>query len=205
MRKLSRGLALAALFAASPLYAQDSPFTASNFRGMAMREIGPALTSGRIIDFAVNPADPATWFVATAGGGVWKTENDGTTFEPVFDGEGSSSIGVVVLDPNDPSVVWVGTGENNAQRAVAYGDGVYRSVDGGLSWKKVGLDKSEHIGRIVVRPDDSQTRVRGGPGAGVERGGGAGPVPHHGRRRHVDAHPGRGREHGRQRRGHGSA
>ncbi len=140
---------------AAALAAQESPFTSTAFRGMALREIGPALTSGRIIDLAVNPADPATYFVATAGGGVWKTVNAGTTFEPVFDGEGSASIGVVTLDPNNPHVVWVGTGENNAQRAVSYGDGVYKSVDGGSSWKKVGLDRSEHIGAIVVDPRDS--------------------------------------------------
>ncbi|HSW29636.1 MAG TPA: hypothetical protein VLH75_09170 [Longimicrobiales bacterium] len=137
------------------LSAQESPFTPATFRGMALREIGPAITSGRIIDLAVNPADPATYFVATAGGGVWKTVNAGTTFEPVFDNEGAASIGVVVLDPNNPHVVWVGTGENNAQRAVSYGDGVYKSVDGGSSWKNVGLERSEHIGAIVVDPRDS--------------------------------------------------
>ncbi|MHB1194413.1 MAG: WD40/YVTN/BNR-like repeat-containing protein [Longimicrobiales bacterium] len=137
------------------LAAQESPFTPATFRGMALREIGPALTSGRIIDLAVDPADPATYLVATAGGGVWRTRNGGTTFEPVFDNEGAASIGVVVLDPNNPHVVWVGTGENNAQRAVSYGDGVYKSVDGGSSWKKVGLERSEHIGAIVVDPRDS--------------------------------------------------
>ncbi|HKJ02203.1 MAG TPA: hypothetical protein VJ997_07100, partial [Longimicrobiales bacterium] len=152
----SRLLLLGAfLCAALPAAAQEGPFTSGTFRGMALREIGPALTSGRIIDFAVNPDDPATWFVASAGGGVWKTVNDGTTFEPVFGSEGSSSIGVVTLDPANPHVVWVGTGENNAQRAVSYGDGVYKSVDGGRSWTRMGLDKSEHIGAIVVDPRDS--------------------------------------------------
>ena len=140
---------------AGGLAAQEGPFTPATFRGLALREIGPALTSGRIIDFAVDPADPATWFVATAGGGVWKTVNDGTTFDPVFAGEGSASIGVVTLDPGNPHVVWVGTGENNAQRAVSYGDGVYKSLDGGRSWKRVGLENSEHIGAIVVDPRDS--------------------------------------------------
>lgn len=155
MRMLLRALpALAALSVATPLHAQDSLFTAANFRGMALREIGPAITSGRIVDFAVRTDDPATWFVASAAGGVWKTENDGTTFTPVFGNEGSYSIGVVEIDPSDPYVVWVGTGENNAQRAVAYGDGVYKSVDGGRSWKKVGLERSEHIGRILIDPED---------------------------------------------------
>jgi photosystem II stability/assembly factor-like uncharacterized protein len=122
---------------------------------MGLREIGPALTSGRIIDLAVNADDPATWFVASAGGGVWRTVNAGTTFEAVFGSQGSASIGVVTLDPNNPHVVWVGTGENNAQRAVSYGDGVYKSLDGGRSWNRVGLEKSEHIGAIVVDPRDS--------------------------------------------------
>lgn len=148
-------LAGALLLLPGGLTAQESPLSSSTLRGLALREIGPALTSGRIIDLAVNPHDPATYFVATAGGGVWKTVNAGTTYEPVFDGEGSASIGVVTLDPGNPHVVWVGTGENNAQRAVSYGDGVYKSVDGGRSWKKMGLERSEHIGGIVVDPRDS--------------------------------------------------
>jgi len=154
MRTLSQAVVLAALFAAAPVHAQDSLFTASTFRGLALREIGPAVTSGRIADFAVDPTDPATWYVASASGGVWKTVNDGTTFEPIFGGEGSYSIGVVTLDPGNPHVVWVGTGENNAQRSVAYGDGVYRSVDGGRTWKRMGLERSEHIGGILVHPEN---------------------------------------------------
>jgi len=114
MRMLSQAVVLAALFTAAPLHAQDSLFTASTFRGLTLREIGPAVTSGRIADFAVSPTDPATWYVASASGGVWKTVNDGTTFEPVFGVEGSYSIGVVTLDPGNPHVIWVGTGENNA-------------------------------------------------------------------------------------------
>ncbi|NIU19031.1 MAG: hypothetical protein GWN79_08015, partial [Actinobacteria bacterium] len=89
-------------------------YTASTFRGLALREIGPALTSGRIADFAVNPENPSEYYVAVASGGVWKTTNGGTTFRPVFDDEGSYSIGDVTLDPGNPHVVWVGTGENNA-------------------------------------------------------------------------------------------
>ncbi|MEL7163168.1 MAG: glycosyl hydrolase, partial [Bacteroidota bacterium] len=92
---------------------------------------------------------------ATAAGGVWKTTNKGLNFKPVFDRQGSYSIGVVEIDPNNHNVVWVGTGENNNQRSVAYGDGVYKSVNGGKSWKHVGLKNSEHIGMIVVDPRDS--------------------------------------------------
>jgi photosystem II stability/assembly factor-like uncharacterized protein len=143
------------LCTALPAAAQEGPFTSGTFRGMGLREIGPALTSGRIIDLAVNADDPATWFVASAGGGVWRTVNAGTTFEAVFGSQGSASIGVVTLDPNNPHVVWVGTGENNAQRAVSYGDGVYKSLDGGGSWNRMGLEHSEHIGAIVVDPRDS--------------------------------------------------
>ncbi len=134
---------------------KKDPLSAATFAGLELRGIGPALTSGRIIDLAVDPTRPSTWFVATAGGGVWKTTTAGTTWTPVFDAEGSYSIGCVTLDPNDPLVVWVGSGENNSQRSVSYGDGVYKSVDGGATWLNVGLKSSEHIGRIVIDPRDT--------------------------------------------------
>jgi photosystem II stability/assembly factor-like uncharacterized protein len=130
-------------------------FSSSTFSGLALREIGPAMTSGRIADIAVDPTDTRVWYVAVASGGVWKTTNAGITWAPLFDSQGSYSIGTVTLDPNDPLVVWVGTGENNSQRSVGYGDGVYRSNDGGATWKNVGLPTSEHIGKIVVDPSDS--------------------------------------------------
>jgi photosystem II stability/assembly factor-like uncharacterized protein len=121
------------------------------------RLVGPAVTSGRIVGFAVNPKDRSHYFVAVASGGVWKTTNAGTTWTPVFDGEGSFSIGCVVMDPRNLNVLWVGTGENNSQRSVGYGDGVYKSTDGGRSWQNVGLKTSEHIGKIVIDPRDSDT------------------------------------------------
>jgi photosystem II stability/assembly factor-like uncharacterized protein len=123
--------------------------------GIKFRNIGPALTSGRISDFAVNPKNFNEYYVATASGGVWKTINNGTTYEPIFDGQGSYSIGCVTLDPNNSNVVWVGSGENNNQRSVAYGDGIYKSEDGGSSWKNMGLKTSEHIGKIIVDPRNS--------------------------------------------------
>ncbi|MFK7935120.1 MAG: WD40/YVTN/BNR-like repeat-containing protein, partial [Saprospiraceae bacterium] len=123
--------------------------------GLKFRSIGPALTSGRIADFAIHPDNPAHYYVATASGGVWKTTNAGTTYTPIFDNEGSYSIGCVTLDPQNPNVVWVGTGENNNQRSVNYGDGVYKSEDGGASWKNMGLENSEHIANIIVHPDNS--------------------------------------------------
>src|SRR5262245_16284470 len=133
---------------------QDS-ITSSTFSGLRLRSIGPAVTSGRIAALAVHPKDRATWYVAVASGGVWKTTNAGTSWNSIFDGEGSYSIGAIALDPKNPDTVWVGTGENNSQRSVGYGDGVYRSDDGGKSWKNVGLAKSEHIGKIVIDPRNS--------------------------------------------------
>ena len=127
----------------------------SPYNGLRLRSIGPALTSGRIGDIAVHPRDKQTWYVGVASGGVWKTTNAGTTWTPIFDNEASYSIGTVVIDVKNPNVVWVGTGENNAQRSVSYGDGVYKSVDGGRSWQNVGLKQSEHIGKILIDPRNS--------------------------------------------------
>jgi len=135
--------------------AAKDPHSSGTFTGIKFRSIGPAVTSGRIVDIAVDPRFRNRYFVAAASGGVWKTVNDGTTWDPVFDDEGSYSIGCVVIDPNNPSVVWVGTGENNSQRSVSYGDGIYRSEDGGKSWENVGLKSSEHIGKIVIDPRNS--------------------------------------------------
>ncbi|HXK12675.1 MAG TPA: glycosyl hydrolase [Vicinamibacteria bacterium] len=129
-------------------------WSADTWSGLELRSLGPAVSSGRVVDIAVDPADTSRFFLAVASGGVWKTENGGTTWTPVFDGEGSYSIGCVTIDPTNPNVVWVGTGENNAQRSVGYGDGVYKSEDGGRSWKNVGLKASEHIGKILVHPKD---------------------------------------------------
>ncbi len=125
--------------------------------GLSWRSVGPAVTSGRISDFAVHPQNRSTYYVASASGGVWKTTNAGTTYEPIFDGEGSYSIGCITLDPSNPSTVWVGTGENNNQRSVAYGDGVYKSMDAGKSWSNMGLKNSEHVGKIIVDPRNANT------------------------------------------------
>src|SRR5438046_352759 len=133
------------------------PMSTPTFNGLKFRSIGPAFTSGRVIGFAVEPNNPSHFFVASASGGVWKTVNDGTTWIPVFDREGSYSIGAIALDPKNPLTVWVGTGENNSQRSVSYGSGLYRSDDGGKTWKNVGLKSSEHIGRIAIDPKDSNT------------------------------------------------
>ena len=125
------------------------------FKGLAFRGIGPAMISGRVTDVVVDPRNTAIRYVTAACGNVWKTVNAGTTWTAIFDDQGSYSIGCVTLDPKNPLTVWIGTGENNSQRSVAYGDGVYRSNDGGVSWENMGLKSSEHIAKILIDPRDS--------------------------------------------------
>ena len=132
---------------------EDKP--KSPFGGLKLRSIGPAFMSGRIADIAINPQDESQWYVAVGSGNLWKTNNAGNTWDPIFDNEGSYSIGCVTLDPSNPNVVWVGTGENVGGRHVGFGDGVYLSRDGGGSWENMGLEKSEHISKIIVHPDNS--------------------------------------------------
>lgn len=124
-------------------------------QSLKLREIGPATMGGRIADIAVNPENKSQWYIAVGSGGVWKTDNAGITWTPIFDDQPSYSIGTVTLDPNNPNTVWVGTGENVSGRHVGWGDGVYKSLDGGKSWKNMGLDGSDHIGKILVDPRNS--------------------------------------------------
>ncbi|MFN7940906.1 MAG: glycosyl hydrolase [Thermoanaerobaculia bacterium] len=167
MKKLALllvAVALPALAAETPKDAKKSakkeepksPLSSATFSELKFRSIGPALTSGRISDLAVNPRDPAEIWVAAASGGVWKTTNAGVTWASVFDGQPSFSIGCLAIDAKNPNVVWVGTGENNSQRSVSWGDGVYLTEDGGKNWRRVGLEKSEHIGKILIDPRDSR-------------------------------------------------
>ncbi len=123
--------------------------------GLKFRSIGPAFASGRIADFAVNPKNPGEYYVGVACGHVWKTTNNGTTFKPVFDNYGTYSIGCVTMDPDNHNVIWIGTGENNHQRALGYGNGVYKTVNGGKSWENMGLKDSRQIGMIAIDPRDS--------------------------------------------------
>lgn len=125
------------------------------YKGLKWRSIGPAMTSGRIADFAVNPENCSEWYVAAASGNVWKTTNNGTTFEPIFDSYGAYSMGVITMDPGNHNILWLGTGENNHQRVLGYGNGVYKSEDGGKSWKNMGLKDSRQIGSIVIDPRNS--------------------------------------------------
>ena len=141
---------------------------------LPVREIGPAFMGGRIADIAIHPDRPSTWYLAVGSGGVWKTTNAGTTWKPIFDDQASYSIGCVTIDPSSPDVVWVGTGEAVSGRHVAWGDGVYRSTNGGQTWQNVGLPRSEHIAEILVDPSDSNTIYVAAEGplwsAGGERG-----------------------------------
>jgi photosystem II stability/assembly factor-like uncharacterized protein len=134
--------------------ATTSVFKSRTFSGLKWRSIGPAMSSGRISDFAVNPCDPKEYYVAVSSGHVWKTTNNGINYEPVFEKEGVYSIGVVVMDPGNHNCVWIGTGENTHQRALGFGNGVWKTLDGGKTWTNMGLKESRQIGGIVINPKD---------------------------------------------------
>ena len=160
MRSFSRATLLFAFGCLASLPPADLPAAEAEAEGpplatLSLRHIGPAITSGRIADFAFHPERKHEFFVATASGNLWKTTDNAITWTPLFENEGSYAIGDVALDPSDTKIVWVGTGENNAQRSVAYGDGVYKSIDGGRTWKNVGLKDSGHISQIWIDPKES--------------------------------------------------
>ncbi|QOL26795.1 glycosyl hydrolase [Thalassotalea sp. LPB0316] len=133
----------------------DSLFTSKTFNAMKLRNIGPAYMSGRIADIAVDQNNPSTWYTAVGSGGVWKTVNAGTTWTPIFDKQAVYSIGDVTIDPSNSDIIWVGTGENNGGRHISFGDGVYKSLDGGKTWKNMGLKNSEHVSDIIIHPTNS--------------------------------------------------
>jgi photosystem II stability/assembly factor-like uncharacterized protein len=139
------------------LSAQQSEhvYSKSTFDGLKFRSIGPAFASGRIADIAIHPEDENCWYVAVGSGGVWLTRNAGVTWTPIFDEQNSYSIGCITIDPSNPHRIWVGSGENVGGRHVGYGDGIYKSEDGGTSWKNMGLPNSEHISKIIVHPSNS--------------------------------------------------
>jgi len=162
--KHTTSMVLATFFALS-MSAQSKAPSASNpnknletlLSAYQFRSIGPAVTSGRVIDLAINPNNKFEWYVAAANGGVWKTNNAGVSFSPIFDGQGVFSIGCLKMDPLNTNVLWVGSGENNNQRSVGYGDGIYKTIDGGQTWQNMGLKNSEHIGMIAVDPVQTNT------------------------------------------------
>ena len=133
---------------------QPVPLPASWLKALQWRSIGPANMGGRIVDLDVYENDPSLYWIATASGGLLKTTNNGITFEHQFDRESTVSIGAVAVAPSNSSIVWVGTGENNPRNSVSYGDGVYKSTDGGKTWKSMGLNKSYQIGKILIHPTD---------------------------------------------------
>lgn len=160
MKKTFHNLSIALLLLMVPFtflkgQNSDSLFSDKNFSGFEMRNIGPAFMSGRIADIAINPERDNMWYVAVGSGGLWKTENAAITWAPIFDKQTSYSIGCVTLDPQNPNTVWVGTGENVGGRHVGYGDGIYKSEDGGTTWTNMGLNLSEHISKIIVHPENS--------------------------------------------------
>src|ERR1700756_3412017 len=128
------------------------PKAVDKLKNLELREIGPAVMGGRIDDFAVVESNPNIVFVGVAAGGVWKTTNNGTTWTPVFDKEAVSTIGDIAIAPSDPNVIWVGTGEPNNRQSSSWGDGIYRSLDGGKTWRNMGLTDSRHIGRVQIDP-----------------------------------------------------
>lgn len=134
--------------------APPAAITDSTFAGLAYRNIGPANMSGRISDVEGIPGDPSTVYVSAASGGVWKTTNGGVTWKPLFDKQPVQSIGDMAVDPTNPDVIYVGTGEANVRNSVSFGNGVYKSTDGGRTWRWLGLADTRHIARIVINPLD---------------------------------------------------
>ncbi len=184
-RVLGLGLALAlavaaagqsvlGLSAASPDQPAATAPSGGPFESLHFRSIGPASMSGRISDLAVYEADPSIFYVGTAHGGVWKTINNGTTFEAQFQHQGLMSIGDVAVSQSNPDLVWVGTGESNNRQSTSWGDGVYKSADGGKTYTNVGLKTSRHVNRIVIDPRDTNTVLVAATGSlwgpGGERG-----------------------------------
>lgn len=160
MKKLLKAaVAVSIALSCSPTYAdkndKDEIFSSSTFKAMELRNIGPAYMSGRIADIAIDQNNPSTWYTAVGSGGVWKTTNAGTTWTPIFDDQPVYSIGDVTIAPSNSNIIWVGTGENNGGRHISFGDGVYKSVDGGQTWKNMGLSKSEHVSDIIIHPTNS--------------------------------------------------
>ena len=153
---LRSSLTIICLLAAGVTFSQSlQADVEKTLAGLKLRAIGPALMGGRIADIAIHPDRPGTWYVAAGSGNLWKTDNRGTTWSPIFDNEKSYSIGTVTVDPNNPNIIWVGTGENVSGRHVGWGDGIYRSKNGGKTWQNMGLPQSEHIGKILVDPRNS--------------------------------------------------
>ena len=169
---LGRTLALCAAALTAPLDAQT--YTSTDLAGLRLRNIGPASMSGRVVDMDVVESNPYTMYVAAATGGLWRTTDNGVTWTSLFDSAPVHSIGDIAIYQPDPRIVWVGTGERASRQSVGWGDGIYKSVDGGSTWRNVGLRTSMHIGRIVLHPSNPEIAYVAAQGsvwgAGGERG-----------------------------------
>lgn len=145
-----------------------------NLSELRLRSLGPSLTTGRITDFAIDPRNRSVWYAVAGSGGLWKTTNRGNTWQPIFDEYGSFCLGTITIDEKSPDTLWLGTGEAASQRSASFGDGIYKSTDAGKTWSRMGLEKSEHISKILVDPRDSNTVWAAAQGplwsAGGERG-----------------------------------
>jgi photosystem II stability/assembly factor-like uncharacterized protein len=159
LRTMVAALCAAALLAPVVASAADAPFA-----NLKWREIGPALGGGRVAAVAGTPQNTNLYYLGTAGAGVWKSENAGATWSPVFDGKAVSSIGAVAIDPTNQSIVYAGTGESNPRNDVSYGDGLYKTTDGGKTWKNIGLGGTRHISRIAIDPKNPKHVVVGALG-----------------------------------------
>jgi photosystem II stability/assembly factor-like uncharacterized protein len=153
---VTAGLAAQSASARKPKAPAAAPLDAAVvLKGLNFRSIGPTQQSGRFVDFAVPSGQPHTFYAASASGGLWKTENNGQTFEPLFENEKVFSIGDVAVAPSDPAVIWLGSGEANNSRSTYWGDGIYKSIDAGKTWANMGLKESHHIGRVLIHPKDA--------------------------------------------------
>lgn len=157
MEYLKKSVQLLLVLLGTVCFLQAQELKSDTYNGLEFRNLGPALTSGRIADIAIHPENENVWYVAVGSGGVWKTKNAGTTWTPIFDKENSYSIGCITIDPNDSRTLWVGTGENVGGRHMGFGDGIYVSRDDGKTWKNMGLKNSEHLSKIIVHPTDPNT------------------------------------------------
>ncbi|NUR34767.1 MAG: hypothetical protein HOQ30_12210, partial [Gemmatimonadaceae bacterium] len=149
--RLFRALPLCALAALSA-GAQQATLDSATLAGFPWRTLGPANFEGRVADVVGIPSPSQTFFVAAAAGGIWKTTNGGVTFRPVFDDQRTVSMGALAIAPSDTQQVWAGTGEQNSRNTIEPGRGIFKSTDGGITWRSMGLERTQHIGRIVVHP-----------------------------------------------------
>ncbi len=157
MKRLSVVLAVALITAAVNTAGQAPAqgLTTDTLNAMTWRSLPTNIVTGRVQDIAIDPKNPNIWYIASAFGGVWKTENRGINFTPIFDDYPAHNMCCIVVDPKDSNVLWLGTGENKSQRSAHFGDGLYKSTDAGKTWTRSGLANSEHIGKILVDPNNS--------------------------------------------------